>query len=408
MPSPREEVAIIGAGLSGLALALALHQQAIPCRVYENRGSPLNIGGAVMLSPNALRVLDALGVYERVRTKGYNFEWLEYRDAAGNFEEAYDFGGKEKYGYMALRIYRTDLIEEMLGMIRERGIPIEFGKKFTHIVSETEESVTWAMADGSIQTSKILIGADGIHSTVRKYLYPDLKTRFTGFVGVTAAVPTSQLELPEGYHLPATITTPNAGALVMAPQSPDGSVVFIGRQCSMPETDRAGWDKVLADSDGLVSFLQSGMEHFPQIARNAVSNIPRDTLNIWPFYIVPKLEKWASQPHTRVIILGDAAHAIPPSAGQGINQAFEDVYMFALLLAQVGTVRMEDALLFWQEYRQKRIDQIFDLNAQIDLRRMPKDQAPKVEKKEITLGWLYEPDFKKDAMDWVQAHATHT
>ena len=146
MPSPKEEVAIVGAGFSGLALALALHQQAIPCRVYENRGSPLNIGGAVMLSPNALKVLDALGVYERVRTKGYNFEWLEYRDAAGNFEEAYDFGGKEKYGYMALRIYRTDLIEEMLGMIRECGIPIEFGKKFTNIVSETEESVTWAMA----------------------------------------------------------------------------------------------------------------------------------------------------------------------------------------------------------------------------------------------------------------------
>jgi 2-polyprenyl-6-methoxyphenol hydroxylase-like FAD-dependent oxidoreductase len=57
MTSPKEEVVIIGAGLSRLALALALHQQAIPCRVYENRGSPLNIGGAVMLSPKALRVL---------------------------------------------------------------------------------------------------------------------------------------------------------------------------------------------------------------------------------------------------------------------------------------------------------------------------------------------------------------
>jgi 2-polyprenyl-6-methoxyphenol hydroxylase-like FAD-dependent oxidoreductase len=358
-----------------------------------------------LLSPNALRVLDALGVYERVQVKGYNFESLEYRDAADNFQETYEFGGKEKHGYMALRIYRTDLIEEMLGMIRERGIPIKFGKKFSKIVSETEESVTWAMAGGSIQTSKILIGADGIHSTVRKYLYPDLETRFTGMVGVTAAVPASQLELPQSYHLPATITTPNAGAFVMAPQSPDGSVVFIGRQRSMPETDRAGWDKVLADTDGLVAFLQSGTENFPQIARNAVSNIPRDTLNIWPFYVVPKLEKWASQPHTRVIILGDAAHAIPPSAGQGINQAFEDVYMFALLLAQVGTVRMEDALVFWQEYRQKRIDQIYDLNAQIDLRRMPKEQAPKLEKKEIMLEWLYEPDFKKDVMDWVHTQA---
>jgi 2-polyprenyl-6-methoxyphenol hydroxylase-like FAD-dependent oxidoreductase len=158
-------VAIIGSGLAGLSLALALHQQNIPCTVYESRSSPLNIGGAVMLSPNALKVLDALEVYDRVRTKGFNFELLEYRDVAGNLQETYEFGGKEKYGYPGLRIYRHQLISELLAMLGEKGVPIVFGKKFTKVISETEKEVTWEWADGTSQSADILVGADGIHSS---------------------------------------------------------------------------------------------------------------------------------------------------------------------------------------------------------------------------------------------------
>ncbi len=76
MATSEHSVAIIGAGLAGLSLALALHQQNIPCTIYESRPAPLNIGGAVMLSPNALKVLDALKLYSSAKTKGYSFEKL--------------------------------------------------------------------------------------------------------------------------------------------------------------------------------------------------------------------------------------------------------------------------------------------------------------------------------------------
>src|SRR5699024_6694062 len=120
--------------------------------------------------------------------------------------------------------------------------------------------------------------------------------------------------------------------------------------------------------------------------------------------VVPKLERWASETR-KVIIVGDAAHAIPPSAGQGINQAFEDVYMLALLLGRKG-VDMAEALSFWQNYRQERVNRIVELNKLIDQRRMPADdavmgQGAEVRQEAFDLGWLYRPDFKSDVEEWL-------
>jgi len=410
MSGPTPQVAIIGSGLAGLALGLALHQQGIPCAIYESRPAPLNIGGAVMLSPNALRVLDALEMYQEVKQKGYSFETLEFRDADGNVTETYPFGDEAKYGYRGLRIYRHELIDALVAALGEKKVAIHYGKKFSHVVEETSGSVTFAFADGAQETASVLVGADGIHSTVRKYLYPDLQTRFLGMAGITAAVPTAQLRLPEGYHIPVTITTPH-GAFVIAPQKVDGSEVLIGKQRRVEEKDRAGWEAALADRAASVRFLQQDADRFPGVVRNAVSSINPDKVNVWPFYVVPKLDRWASE-RRRVIILGDAAHAIPPSAGQGINQAFEDVYMFALLLAAQegrrpgGGGSLEAALGFWQSYRQGRVDRILELNKQIDKRRMPADDAvvganSGFEKEEFELDWLYKPDFKKDVDEWL-------
>ncbi|KAH0832528.1 hypothetical protein AYO21_10658 [Fonsecaea monophora] len=404
------EVAIIGAGLAGLTLALALHEQGIKATIYESRPAPLNIGGAVMLSPNALKVLDALGLYQDVRGRGYNFELLKVVTVDGDLVEIYEFGGKEKYGYQANRCYRHELIDVILSKVKSLGIPVVFGRKYARVVEETADHVVWESADGTQSTASILVGADGIHSSVRKYLYPDVEPKFIGMAGITSAVPASQVTYPYGkIDQPLTITAEGKGAFVIAPQKPDASEMFFGRQKRIDELSREGWDKFLADKEGLVKFLQEDAEVFGEVAVTATAKIPHDKINVWPFYVIPPLDRWASQKR-RVVILGDAAHAIPPSAGQGINQAFEDVYMFSLLLAaaQSGGVNFEDALTFWQGFRQDRINKILELNKQIDLRRMPKssrpaDLADEVVQKEFDLRWLYEPDFKAEVENWIRS-----
>ncbi|PSR83591.1 putative salicylate hydroxylase [Coniella lustricola] len=410
-----DSVTIIGAGLSGLALALGLHLKGIRATIYESRATPLNIGGAVMISPNGLRVLDALNIYQGVKPQGYSFDRLDFKSAAtGDLLETYEFGNADRYGYRALRVYRTVLINALLEEVERKGIPVVFGKRFSHVVEDTAQGVTFAFADGSTEKAGLLVGADGIHSKVRRHLYPDLEPTFIHMAGITAAVPTAQLKVPEGYHIPVTITSPQ-GAFVIAPQEVDGSEVLIGKQRRLlgDDNDEAtkppGWEKTLEAKQDAVRFLQQGNEQFPEIVHNATSQIDPARINIWPFYVVPRLERWASATR-RVVILGDAAHAIPPSAGQGINQAFEDVYVLALLLGRLGGAGEDeklhtDALSFWQEYRQARVDKVLDLNRQIDLRRMPSDDklvgtGSGVLKEEFDLEWLYNADLNGVVDEW--------
>ncbi|KAL2808287.1 hypothetical protein BJX63DRAFT_409749 [Aspergillus granulosus] len=406
-------VAIIGAGLSGLTLALSLHQNGIPCTLYEARSAPLNIGGAIMLSPNALRILNSLGVYNRIKSEGYSFDTLYFRSPDDKPLDTFEFGSEERYGHSGLRVYRHVLIRELSAMVVDAGVPIHYHKKFTQVLEEHDTGVKWEFADGTVGTATCLVGADGIHSKVRSYLYPDLQPTFTHTMAVTAAVPTAQLKVPAGYGLPVTILNKTHGAFVIAPQQADGSEVLIGRQKHARQLDREGWDKLLNDKEWCIDFLRDGAADFPEVVQNAVSNIDAEMINLWPFYIVPKLESWASK-SSRVVILGDAAHAIPPSAGQGINQGFEDVYTFALILGRLdrqddwsgdGERVLARALRVWQAGRQERIDRVLVLNAEIDRRRGPKRPGQQKEEEEETkafeLTWLYKVDFKEMVDGWL-------
>ncbi|KAM0190400.1 hypothetical protein ACHAPI_009389 [Fusarium lateritium] len=404
MSSPK--VAIIGAGLSGLALALALHQQGIETITYEQQSAPLDIGGAIMLSPNALRALDKLGVYERMVPRSYKFQDSNFLSQDSKLVDVFEFGNETKYGYSGIRVYRFELIKILLDLVRETGVKVEYGRKFDQIVNETGESVTWRFTDGSEESASLLVGADGIHSRVRSSLHPDVAPKFTNMIGVTAAVPTAQLKMENNeHHLPATFMHDKRGAFVIAPQLVDGSEVLIGKQKMFVGEDpgRDAWKAMSSDKSWCVDFLREGAEDFPAVVSNATSEISPDKVNLWPFYVLPKLDTWAStDKHGRVVILGDAAHAIPPTAGQGVNQAFEDVYTFAGVLGQLKEKNgqgLSDALGRWQTGRQERVDKIIELNNEINKRRMPKEQG--VETKPFELDWLYSVDLDQAVKDFV-------
>ncbi len=364
-----------------------------------------------MLSPNALRVLDAIGVYERIRNKGFHFETLTFKNEHDETTDVYYFGHEELYGYKAFRVYRQVLIDELKLMLDECGIEVKYEMKFTNMIAETSESVEFAFADGSVSTASLLIGADGIHSTIRKAIYPDVKPQYLGFVGMTSAIQTSRLRFPRNennYPLPVTIAA-SPGAFVIAPQDVDGSEVLIGTQVAFPEQDRAGWRDLQTDKDEVVRLFGRNKESWPELVQSAIENIDKDTINTWPYYAIPRVDKWASS-SGKVIILGDAAHAVPPTTGQGVNQAFEDVWMLALLLRDLGEGGgLEEALGFWQGWRQERVERIRDLTRKMNNKRLPLQEQQRLPRGEVwrgrvedagEMGWLYGADLEDVVREW--------
>lgn len=410
MASVPRHVAIIGAGLSGLCLALALHQSGIPATVYEARAADFVQGGAIALSPNALQVLHKLGVYERIRNKSYQFQTLTFKDDHDEITDVYYFGHKEIYGYNALRVSRQVVIEEVKLKLSERNIEVKHNLRFSHVISEFRDSVTFAFTNGTTSSASMLIGADSIHSTVRKYMYPTVTPRYLGLLGMASVIPLSSIRLPnKDYPLPAVISA-KPGTLLVLPQGIDGSDVLIQISRAYPEQSREGWDALRGGIDEVIRLFQKDMHAWPDVVQSALENINEDTLFTWPYYAVPRLEQWASD-GKRVALIGDAAHGLPPSTGQGANQAIEDAYVLASLLGKLGErLDLAEALKFWQAFRQERTDRIVKLTDLMNNRRLSPAERAKLPEGAVWKGsaedtqqmsWLYSPDLEKVVIEWV-------
>ena len=397
----------------GCTLALALHDLNIPSTIYESRSEDLDQGGGVMLSPNALRVLESVGVYQRVRRKSLEFDVLTFKDVKDQTTDEYYFGSKKLYGYDAIRIMRKELLDEMRVMLKERHIAIHFDSRLDSITSDGLDKVDFTFSNGQTGSAPLVIGADGIHSTVRGTFLPQVKPMYAGFMGINSVVKRSDLRIPDGYKLPATVMAKH-GAFLLVPQKPDGSELFIGSQRRFAELDAAGWEELRKDKQKLYDMLQENKSDWPDVVQSALEATPVDRMGFWAFYGIPPLASWLSD-SKRIILVGDAAHAIPPTAGQGANQAFEDVRALATLLAKLSpSVPLDKAAAQWQAYRQDRVKKVLDLTQQMNAKRLPESERAKLPPGAIwtdqsltrgdggELRWLYDPDLAQEAQKWVQ------
>jgi 2-polyprenyl-6-methoxyphenol hydroxylase-like FAD-dependent oxidoreductase len=194
-PSRIADVAIIGAGLGGLGLALALKSQNIPCTIYEASETPERvIGGSLQLGPNAQDVLTRLNVHERLIKHSIFLDTLKINDNHGNLQGQIYLGDKKNFGFDSMRIVRKILIDELLGAVIEAGIDIKRNKKFIHLLSESKnEGVRFEFSDGTTSTASLLVASDGINSRVRRAIFPDVETEYLGFIGAGASVARSTL-----------------------------------------------------------------------------------------------------------------------------------------------------------------------------------------------------------------------
>ncbi|KPI35902.1 uncharacterized protein AB675_10426 [Cyphellophora attinorum] len=509
-------VAIIGASISGLSLALALLHANLfrpeDITIYDLRPNPSSslttpppstesgfdpstTASGVILTPNGLAVLSNLGVLPRIKSRCWTATHRTFRSDPGDalVKKVRISGEEAGYGFENHRVWRSVLVEELLRMVEEAAIRVRWGRKFEGVVPESErvDGGSKAGVSGAVRfrvthrnptspershsriiSADLLVGADGIYSVVRKHLDPTAQPVYTGTTGVLAHIRWDDVDWP-------MVTSPNSpdphpyerqctlqgtsGALFWLPEDAAGSVVMTGKQTRMTEpkpadlgsvtSQREAWERLSQDKHFLCEFYREGYEQWGATGRKIIDAVcdeekGRGTLYLWPFMRMERLQRWwvstpaadlrdgnrdnAAEPATpapagTILTLGDAAHALPPSSGQGVNQTLEDVWVLTRLLAlvkqdQASGKTMQQALTFWQEVRQERIDEVYDwaTNA-TNVSRLPKDEREKTliddavkqrekgegQSKKVGLGvddmrWLYVPGWDEVIERWAK------
>ncbi|KAE9977032.1 hypothetical protein EG328_002301 [Venturia inaequalis] len=366
------DILILGGGVSGLASALALTKFApeglIPkIQIFEIRPVPATIGGAVNLTPNALRLLDRLGALQIIRDRNYGetINVLDIFDVySGKLAES-SFLGPDGKGlgdppYKALRITRGDALKGVLAAIEKHpNITLTCGKRTTKI-EETDSSVTLTFEDGTTATGDILLGCDGIHSVARlQHVEPERKAIYSGVSNAFGFAPLrDNLEV----HFDCTaINFARRGMLLTSWHEPTRKSVYVGALMQVPDIgSRDGWKAAGADQAKIKSDI---LERFAtDSVLPAIAPLVEDAQDfyLWPVFTLTKGGKWATE---RTMLLGDAAHAMPPQ-GEATGIVFEDTVLFARsLMRWVELGKPETMKWAFDKYellRRARIEVAFD------------------------------------------------
>ncbi|KAH6972941.1 hypothetical protein BKA56DRAFT_555899 [Ilyonectria sp. MPI-CAGE-AT-0026] len=359
-----KKVIIIGGGPAGLLAALRLKQShGISPVIYEIRTEPTTIGGAIGIPSNGLRLLNRLGIHDGFLAKGTETCNLVLHSVNGKTmgEMSMVSWSKEQTGFGYVRIRRTDVMDVLLDAVEKAGIPVLYGKRLVGI-EEMDAIVTASFSDGTHDTADFLLGCDGIHSAVRKlYVDPKCVPEYSGISNMYSLIPVTDFpaSAPSLDNLNMTLTSD--GLFGISPVTPARDLLywFFSREIPMPTTGdvREGWAE---QSKKEIDNLKSNLLHLLGDDDSDWMDFLREVLHkteaihFYPIYKVPLGRPWSKG---RCLIIGDAAHAMPPHASQGISMALEDVFLFSKLL-ESGCDQIDVGLKAYEEKRKARTEKM--------------------------------------------------
>ncbi len=348
--SPR--ILIAGAGIGGLAAALALLQCGIDCDVFEQAPELGDIGAGVQIGANGSRILIELGLREALEPVVCEADLKVVRLwNTGQIWKLFDLGADsiERFGAPYWFVHRGDLHRALLEAVcKLKPDAVHIATTCTGF-AQTDNSVTLSASDGRSYTGDALIGADGVHSAIRRQLTTDT---MADFLGIIAWRGLARIEdLPEDLRQPVGTNWIGPGGHVITYPLRGGKILnFVGfgeREDWQVEswTEPGTHDECLADFKGWNETVQTII--------HAV-----DTPYKWALVGRPPLTRWTDH---NVTLLGDAAHPMLPFLAQGAIMALEDAIVLARCLQSHASVH--DALAIYQALRLQRTTKVVEGSA---------------------------------------------
>jgi salicylate hydroxylase len=364
------DIIIIGAGIGGLTAAAVLLQRGHRVRVYEQAPALGEIGAGIQISANASRVLHALGLGEALARTAVTPTAQHFRlYRSGDLVQEIPLGEahERSHGAKYYHLHRADLHAVLAARVRELDPDAVALQTAAERFTETRDSVTVKFANGTTASGEVLIGADGIKSTIRAQILGPTKAEFTGYVSWRAVVPSSRLPPDYMERVSTNWMGPNAHVIVYYLRRGEllNFVGLVEDNTWLEEswTVKAPWSRLKADF----------APWHPKV-QLLIDAMDKDNCYRWAMYNRPPVTGWSTD---RATLLGDAAHPTLPFMAQGAAMAIEDGAIIARVLEQESSTSA--ALDLYQRSRYERtarvqigsneMGKLFHLRTEEDLRR---------------------------------------
>lgn len=342
MINSKLKIDIIGAGIGGLTLGIALKQKGYTINVFEQATQLKEVGAGIILANNAMQVYDKLGIRESLEKQGnvikaFYLSTPDLKPMAGATLQQFE----EKYGVKNIAIHRGILQKELAKHLTSEQLHTGYALEQ---INRNEDAYQLQFNNGETVHSNLMVGADGIHSKTRQAIFPESTIRHTNQICWRGV---STYELPDLHQHQVTEAWGKGerfGFVKIAPKT----VYWFAVKSFKPGNEEMG-------SQSLTSYFK----YFDPMVCELIEATPTDQIHAARLSDLKPMKQWYKG---GICLLGDAAHAMTPNMGQGAGQSIEDAYILSQCL---GLYNPMEAFERYQELRLKKVTQIINKSWQI-------------------------------------------
>ncbi|MBV7393428.1 FAD-dependent monooxygenase [Mameliella sediminis] len=330
-------ITIIGAGIGGLSAALALRARGAEVRILEQAEAIREVGAGIQISPNGLRVIEALGLGDGFRSISVAGQAVSLRASGGAEVLRLDLTrlpADQSYRF----VHRADLVDLLAARARAQGIRVRLLQKVREITPGAVPQI--ALCNGDATSADLVIGADGLHSVLRPTLNGRAEPFFTGQVAWRAVVPNTV-----GHPAEARVHMGPGRHMVSYPLRGGDMVNLVAVE------ERRGWVEESWSHRDDATNLRQAFAGFGGVVPGLLAAV--ETPGLWGLFRHPVAAQWHGP---GVALLGDAAHPTLPFLAQGANMALEDAWVLSDALASAQT--LDHGLANYQARRRDRVQKV--------------------------------------------------
>jgi salicylate hydroxylase len=384
------KVAIVGGGIGGLAAALSLLRAGVDAHVYEQARGLAEIGAGVQISPNASRILHRVGLADALASTGVKALALEQRhwqDGRILLRAPLAESVETAFGAPYYHMHRADLVKALAQALPAANLHL--GHRLTSL-ADRDNRAEAEFENGTRISVDVLVGADGIHSAVRRAVFGPEHPRFTGCVCYRGLVDADRLA-----HLNLEATA----QVWMGPGKHFVHYFVRGRRLVnfVAVIEQDAWIRESWTDRGEVADALAAFEGWHPQVRHILSAV--DETFVWALFDRKPMPQWSVG---RVTLLGDSCHAMLPFMAQGAAQAIEDGATLSACLANVEANHVPEALRRYERLRIPRTSRVQSLS-EINKQRFHLPDGPTQVERDTKMA-SGTTDWSLNAVAWLYGH----